>query len=169
MNNLEAGIQQRLKKFAYEQTIPFCYLCYSDAPSGRCPSCLSDDLMRHLPSHGVEYGSEWVIRALIHENLEPINLDEAFEESVRQCYDETVKIGWIEYDTAQALRELDPASWELACSEWADSEESEGQIVSFDHGSPYFWTHDIERFLNREDAGDGAYPGSVSVEKPVVM
>ncbi|MBI1862364.1 MAG: hypothetical protein HYR96_15740 [Deltaproteobacteria bacterium] len=113
--------------------------------------------MKHLPGHGVEYGSDWVIRALIHENLEPLNLDEAFQESIRECYDATVKIAWIECDTVQALRELDPISWDLACSEWADAEESAGLIVSFDHGSTYFWAHDIECFLDEEESKDNSF------------
>lgn len=150
MNNLDVRIQTRLKKLAYARTVPFCYSCYSDAPSGRCQSCYSDDLMRHLSGDGVEYGIDWVIRSLIRDNVTEINIEEAFSESIRQCYDETIKIGWIEFDTTQALRQLDPVSWDLARSEWLDAEESEGQIVSFDNGLTYFWTNDIERFLDKE-------------------
>lgn len=103
MNNLDASIQNRLRKLAYGRTIPFCYLCYSDAPSGRCQTCYSDDLMRHLPGDGVEYGVDWVIRSLIRDNLTEVDAEEAFQDSIRQCYDETVKIGWIECDTVEAL------------------------------------------------------------------
>ena len=35
---------------------------------------------------------------------------------------------------------------------WAESEESEGQIASFDHGSTYLWTHEIERFLDEKES-----------------
>lgn len=37
-----------------------------------------------------------------------------------------------------AIKELDPASWSMAKSEWLDSEESEEHIVRFDNGSRYF-------------------------------
>lgn len=77
----------------------------------------------------------------------PANLSEAFEQSVTECYPETVKIGWIEYDTVSALKELDPVSWSLALSEYADTETSEGNIVTFDNGECYYWAREIEQFI----------------------
>lgn len=49
-------IQNNLEKIAYAKTIPFCYMCYIEAPTGRCTKCHSDDLMRLLPEYGCEYG-----------------------------------------------------------------------------------------------------------------
>jgi len=49
-------IQNNLEKIAYSKTIPFCYMCYIEAPTGRCTKCHSDDLMRLLPDYGCEYG-----------------------------------------------------------------------------------------------------------------
>ena len=49
-------INEKLEKIAYSKTIPFCYCCYKEAPSGTCKSCHSDDLMRLLPEYGCEYG-----------------------------------------------------------------------------------------------------------------
>ena len=63
------------------------------------------------------------------------------------CYPETVKIGWIEYDTVSALKELDPVSWELAQSEWIDNEISDERMITFDNGSQHFWIHDVEQFV----------------------
>lgn len=146
-------MKSRLEKLAWERSIPFCYLCYSKAPSGRCLHCMSDDLMRITEDNGPEYGIEWVIEDLVKANVESINLDEAFEESISRCYPETVTIGWITYDTVSAIKELDPISWDLAKSEWIDSEEQDEQVVSFDNGCTYYWAHDVESFLDNAEAG----------------
>ena len=98
----KSEIQIRLENLAYKRTIPFCYGCYRQAPSGRCELCHSDDLMRELAGDGVEYGVDWVIRALIRENVTPVNTTECFEESIRECYPETTMIGWMECDTVTA-------------------------------------------------------------------
>ena len=58
-----------------------------------------------------------------------------------------MKIGWIEYDTATAIRELDPLSWKMAHSEYVDDEEQQGNLLTFDGGSTYYWRHDIERLI----------------------
>lgn len=156
MENLSQEIKDSLKQIAFNQTKPFCYHCYEEAPSGICRKCCSDDLMRLLPGVGVEYGTDWVIKHLISESLDSVDTGESFEESIRSCYEETVKIGWIEYDVVNAIKELDPVSFEMAESEWIDNEVSDGNLVTFDNGGNYYWLHDIENFVNevleREEA-----------------
>lgn len=147
MENLSHEIKESLEQIAFNQTKPFCYLCYEEAPSGTCRKCHSDDLMRLLPGVGVEYGTDWVIKHLISENVSPADTSETFEQSIRGCYEETVKIGWIEYDVVNAIKELDPISFEMAESEWIDNEVSDGNLVTFDNGSNYVWLHDLERFI----------------------
>ncbi|GEM_PF-2720287 len=49
-------IEQNLETIAYQKTIPFCYSCYKEAPTGTCKVCCSDDLMRLLPGSGCEFG-----------------------------------------------------------------------------------------------------------------
>ena len=149
-------IQERLQKLALAKSKPFCYGCYQEAPSGKCETCGSDDLMRLLPGVGCEYTTDWIVRHLIEENLESLNLDEAFEESVRQCYPETTKIGWLEMNTVTALKDLDPVSWGLAQSEWVSEDEGERLIVSFDNGSTYYSTSDIEGYLDKTDCEEVA-------------
>jgi hypothetical protein len=56
----------------------------------------------------------------------------------------------MEFDTATLAKEMDPASWRCALSEYESSEESEGNIMTFDGGSYYFSTHEIESLLERE-------------------
>jgi len=147
MENLSQEIKTSLEQIAYKHSIPFCYGCYHEAPSGRCTTCFSDDLMRLVHGVGVEYGTDWVIKHLTSENMVAVDITESFEDSIRGCYDETVEIGWIEYDVVNAIKELDPISWELAESEWIDNEVSEGNLVTLDNGGSYFWLHDLEKFI----------------------
>ena len=70
-----------------------------------------------------------------------------FERSVTDCYSETVKIGWIEYDTVSALKELDPVSWDIAHGEWLDSQVSDETLITFDNGSCHYWVSEIEQLI----------------------
>ena len=147
MNNLSDELKNSLKQIALNSSVPFCYHCYVEAPLGVCPQCHSDDLMLLIRGVGLDYGWHWVIEHLISENLTPVDTEETFEQSIRGCYDETVKIGWIEYDVVGAIKELDPISWEMALSEWIDEQASEGLLVSFDSGATHVWLHDLESFV----------------------
>ena len=55
-----------------------------------------------------------------------------------------------------AIKELDPVSWDIAESEWVDNEVSEGNLVEFDSGHSYYWLHDIERFVEQMKQTKGA-------------
>lgn len=145
--NKEHPLYPQLEQLAWQRSKPFCYTCYRIAPSGCCLQCGSDDLMRLVEGAGCEYGLEWVIESIVGENLTPVDVEKAFEESITGCYPETVQVGWIEVDTISTIRELDPISWNLAKSEWANSEEQDGQLVTFDNGTTYYWTHDVESFV----------------------
>ncbi len=140
-------ITEALTQIAISKSIPFCYGCYTRAPSGRCTLCHSDDLMYEMPGIGVDYGTEWLVREILREHLTPAKTLEAFEQSVVECFPETVKIGWIEYDTVSALKELDPISWDIAHGEWLDSEISDGNIITFDNGSSHYWVSEIEQLI----------------------
>jgi hypothetical protein len=150
--NTEQELNQRLEKLAYRKSHPFCYHCYRRAPSGTCELCQSDDLMRELAGEGVEYGVEWIIKSLLRADLTPVKSEEAFEQSVSECYPETVKVGWLELDTVRVLKEMDPVSWDVARGEWESAEADNGQIVSFDNGSTYYWTHEVEAYLDEEES-----------------
>lgn len=146
---MNTEIQERLDKLAFKKSFPFCYGCYRRAPTGRCEICFTDDLMRET-KEGVEYGTEHVIEEILNEELTPVNLEEEFEESVRQCYPETTKVAWMEFDTATLAKEMDPISWRCALSEYESNEESEGNLISLDGGSTYFRTYEIESLLDSE-------------------
>lgn len=98
--------------------------------------------------NGVEYGTTWIIEDLITEHLNPIDADEEFEESVRQCFDETITVLWMKLDAVTVAKESDPISWRIAKDEWLDQEVSEKQIMEFN--SKYYRTSEIETFLDQE-------------------
>lgn len=143
---MDQEIRDRLDKLAINRAIPFCYSCYRECPTGRCEHCGSDDLMLSLPEVGCEYGTSWVIQHILETELTPANLEEAFEEMVRECYPETTKVAWAEFDTVGLLKDQDPISWRCALSDYESQEESEGNIFAID-GSAFFWHSDVERLL----------------------
>ena len=107
-------LQTKLEKIALNKTTPFCYQCYKDAPSGVCEFCHSDDLMRHLPGSGVEYGTDWVIREILQESLKAIDCKQAFEEAMNDCYGTEVQIGWITLNPVEVMKTQDPIAWDFS-------------------------------------------------------
>lgn len=144
-------ILEKLNELAFKRSIPFCYGCYKDAPKGHCEHCGSDDLMRLIPSVGCEYGTDWVIKHILETELDAVDIEEAFEQSVRECYPETTKVGWCEFDTVTLLKEQDPVSWRCAMSDYESAEADEERIISFDGGRNYFNVFDVEVLLKELD------------------
>lgn len=144
---MNSEIQSQLEKIAFKRSTPFCYSCYHECPSGRCESCGSDDLIRMHPEIGCGYGADWIIEHLLKTELTPVDLAEQFEESIRDCYPETTKVGWMEFDTVSLMKDSDPISWGCALSDYESQEESEGTILSLDNGSTYFRTDEIEQLI----------------------
>lgn len=147
---MKSEIQEKLEQLAYKRTTPFCYSCYVKAPTGVCPQCHSDDLMRHLDGVGCEWGTSWVIKHILEEELTPVDTEEAFEESVRQCYPEETQVGWMTLDTVEIMKSQDPTSWRIARDEYESQEEEESNILSFDNGSTYYRANDLEGLIDRE-------------------
>ena len=143
-------IQQKLHQLALARSIPFCYGCYAEAPTGRCKTCGSDDLMRLLPGVGCEYGTDWIIHHILETELEPLNLEEAFEESVRQCYPEETKVGWMTFDTVTLMKDQDPIGWRCALTDYEADEESHGSIISSDGGATYYRLTEVEELVASE-------------------
>lgn len=142
---MNSELQQQLRNLALKRTIPFCYSCYQQAPTGVCKSCHSDDLIRLLPGHGCEYGLDWAIAAILREELTPVETKEAFEDSVRSCYLGEVQVGWMSFDAVSVMKEMDPVSWNLAMSEWLDQEMEGENIVLI--GGVYFVFSEIVALL----------------------
>ena len=147
---MNTEIKKQLEQIALNKSKPFCYSCYEVAPLGRCDCCGSDDLMRLIPDFGCEYGTDWIIKHILETELESADVEEAFEQSIRNCYPESTKVAWCEFDTVMLLKEQDPISWGCALSEYESNEEFEGNIISF-NGSVYYWLHDIESFIKENN------------------
>lgn len=144
---MNTEIYEQLKQLAFEKTKPFCYFCYKEALTGRCSICGTDDLMRLLPGVGCEYGIDWAISEILSEELTPFDLSESFEQSIRECYPEVTKIGWLSLDTVSVMKEMDSVSWNMAQSDWESNECEEGRIVTLDNGCTYYQTFEIEALL----------------------
>ena len=146
---MKTEIQQKLEKLAYEKTVPFCYSDYIECPTGRCPKCGSDDLQRLYRGVGNEYGVDWVIEHILKETLTPVDTEQAFEDSMHELYNGVTILGFMTVDTVDAMKRLDPIAWDLACRENTDILESDELITSFDNGSTYYWTHELESLLEQ--------------------
>ena len=90
---------------------------------------------------------------LIETNLEPTDVETAFQEFVSECYPESVKVLWMDLDPVTVVKLVDPISWDLAKSEHIDSLMEDGLVVTFDNGCTHFNTHDIETFLDESEKG----------------
>ncbi len=145
---MNSELKEKLTKLAFNRSLPFCYNCYHECPTGHCESCGSDDLMRLVQGVGCEYGIEWIVQYILETELNPVNLEESFEELMRECYPETTKVGWMEFDTITLMKEQDPISWRSALAEHESNEESEGMIVSFDGGETYYSTDEVENLTS---------------------
>lgn len=146
---MQIEIKKQLEELAYKRSIPFCYSDYIECPTGRCTKCGSDDLMRLVPGVGCEWGIDWVVQHILETELVPVDLAEAFEESVRHIYPETTKVGWMEFDTVTLMKENDPVGWRCALTDYESEEASEGTILSFDNGSTYYNSQSIENLIEK--------------------
>ena len=144
---MNTEIQKKLNELAIKRSTPFCYHDYIECPDGRCPKCGSDDLMLSVRGVGCEYGTDWIVEHILQTELEPVNMDAAFEEMIRECYPETTTVGWLELDTISVLKEMDPISWRCAQADWESQEAGDEQIISFDNGSSYYSRKDLEEFI----------------------
>lgn len=138
-------IHGRLQNVAYKITDNFCYSCYKVVEGERCPSCGTDDFMRHLSGVSVEYGTEWVIEHLIQTRLTPVDGEEMYEELLDECYPE-VKVGELVYSTSQIIKELDPLYFQMGANENLQHLAEDG--VLYEYGGEYYQMSDLEKMLD---------------------
>ena len=168
-------IHGRLEEAAYKITDNFCYSCYKVVEGDYCPTCHTDDFMRHLSydrlnavfsarlsrktgtldsratppclkgTVGVEYGTEWVIDHLFETRLEPVDGDAMFEELLDECYPE-VKIGCCTFSPSQVMKELDPTCFNIGVTENLDSLAEDGQL--YEHNGDYYQMEDLDDMLD---------------------
>lgn len=146
--SLGSETYEALEKIAFRKTKPFCYSCYRKVEKQYCATCGSDDNMRLSEGVGVEWGTSWVIEHLISENCAPVDSSYA-EQSLRDCYPETVQVGWIEVDPIEIIKEHYPLDFRLACDEYLDSLRADGEIIEVGGGD--YWKDDIIDFIGQSD------------------
>lgn len=144
---MKSEIQQKIEQLAYSRTTPFCYGCYIKAPKGVCPECHSDDLMRSMDGVGCDWSIDFAIKAILEEKLTPVDTESAFEDMIRSCYPEETTVGWMKFDTCDLMKSQDPISWRIALDEYIDSLVEDGQIISFDNGTTFYWAFDLELII----------------------
>lgn len=127
-----------------DRNIPFCYPCYRIVLSGVCTFCGSDDLMRLSFYYGCDYGfyQNWLKR--IRSDASPIDISRAFEEFVRDSYPEEFKIGWMNLETVECMKTMDPFSWIVEMNQWVAQNLDEGIFITFDSGKTYYYLSDLE-------------------------
>ena len=149
-------LKNNLEKIAFQKSTPYCCLCQADAPSGVCESCHSDDLMKRT-DNGVDWGTDWVISDLVEEHLSPIDGEEYFEASMKDCYSDEVKIGWLTLNPIDVIKTYDPTSWQIALNEYIDNLEEDGRVVTLGTASRYYWTDGVRKFIDENlEAAAGA-------------
>lgn len=141
---MKSEILKKLEKLAQERTIPFCMSCYIKAPKGVCPCCHSDDLGRWMDGVGLDWSLNFAVEYILQEKCTPVDTEQSFEDMIRSCYSEETVVGWMKFDTCDLMKSQDPISWRIARDEYIDDLESEEEIMSFDNGSTYYWTYDLE-------------------------
>ena len=137
-------LHSRLEDAAYKITDNFCYSCYKVVKGDYCPTCHSDDFMRHLAGVGVEYGTEWVIEHLIGQHCETVDGEELFEEMLDECYDE-VTVGCCTFSPSDVMKELDPTAFRIGVSEYLDSLAED--LQAYEVNGDFYNVTDIEDML----------------------
>jgi predicted RNA-binding Zn-ribbon protein involved in translation (DUF1610 family) len=123
-------LKEQFTELAYEKTEPFCYGCYHVVKANVnkeyfCPTCGSDDLMRHMEGVGVEWGISWVIEHLIEVECEKIEFeDNQYDEMLDDCHP-IVTIGSSTFYPSTILKECDPICYEMGKDEYFDGNAEE--------------------------------------------
>ena len=91
-----------------------------------------------------------MIEEILKEHLKPVNQEEIFESMIEDCYPMETKVAWMDLNTVDVLKTMDEVSWDMAKDEYIASLEEDEEVISFDNGSSYYWTSDIEELLEEK-------------------
>ncbi len=144
MTNLQT-LHARLESAAYKVSDNFCYGCYKVVDGAFCPTCHSDDFMRHLSGVGVEYGTEWVITHLIEQHCTAVDGEDLFEETLDECYEE-VTVGCCTFSPSAVMKELDPTCFRIGAQENLDSLAEDHQL--YEAGGNYYNMHEVDEMID---------------------
>ena len=141
-------LHARLEAAAYKISDNFCYGCYKVVEGEfcpTCPTCHTDDFMRHVEGVGVEYGTEWVIDHIIQNRCESVDDEELFGEMLDECYPE-IELGCCSWTPSHVMSELDPTAYQIGVQEHVDSLVADCQLYESD--GEYYQVFDIEEMLS---------------------
>ena len=141
----------RLEELVYKLTDNFCYSCYRVVEDEYCPTCSSDDFMRHLKGVGVEYGTDWVIDHWIEIHCTPVDGEELFEQLLDECYPE-VKVGCCTFSPSEVMKELDPTCFRIGVQENLDGLAQDGSLSECN--GEYYDMSDIEAMIDDLESGE---------------
>jgi hypothetical protein len=144
---MKTEILKKLENLAYKRTTPFCMSCYIKAPQGKCSSCQTDDLAHWMDGVGLDWSLDFAIKHILQEKFTPVETDELFEEMICSCYPEITQVGWMNFDTCELMKSQDPISWAIACDEYIQGLEEDGEIISFDNCGTYYKISDLVELL----------------------
>lgn len=80
---------------------------------------------------------------LLMQELIPVNVEDMFEDYVRDSYPLKTKVGWQDIDTVSVLKSMSPGSWETFRNEWLEQEVSAGNLIKIKNGDLYFFAKDF--------------------------
>ena len=138
----DTELKDKLETMAFDVTDNFCYGCYKVVKGEKCPSCGTDDFMRHLGGVGVEYGTDWVIEHLIKEHCSPIDAEDLYEDLLNDTYG-TVKVAGCEWEAGHVVREMDPTTFRCGVSDMLSDED---QYIEAD--GDYYQVSDVENMID---------------------
>ncbi|MBT4761036.1 MAG: hypothetical protein HOO06_05000 [Bdellovibrionaceae bacterium] len=49
------------------------------------------------------------------------------------------------------MKDQDPVSWNIGLGEYIGGPAEDDQLVTFDNGSTYYWTQDVENYIEGEE------------------
>ena len=112
--------------------------------------------MRHLSGVGVEYCYDWVIEYLLEHEVESISekeQEEMYMQYLDSAYGHETNVGFLTVNTGQAVKDLDPVSFDTGIGEYF----SDDEFIMI--GALLFRVYAIEEWVNGQ-----SLPESTSIE-----
>ena len=75
---------------------------------------------------------------------------------IEDCYEETTQVGFMKLSTVQVMKDQDPICWDIAKGEYIDGLAEDEQVITFDNGSNYYWIHDLENYIEKNEIDEAA-------------
>lgn len=121
----------------------YCETCQKVCKSNFCGECKRSDLP-FINNGNVDYDNEVLVDYEIS-RLKPIDSTTVFDDYLVEAFGEVVLVGDGSYEIAEALKSIDPYSYELKKDEYLRNLVKEAILIEV--GSNYYWLDDCSRAL----------------------